>query len=965
MAELIEILSPSALKDLETLNKGLLETIKRVDQVGQSMGNITTPSASGGALKDLTAEYKKQEQIIQQLQKQITKLSQVKTQSNAKTSEEIVNQRALAQNSDRQARATSNLVGAYARLNAQYQIAEKRVLDLRASQTASNREIRQAQREFDALRAKIMQADNAVGRWNRSGERTLAGFKDLLGAFGVAGGVYMFAQLTTATIRLIKELQGLNLALEQVSETQAEYAQNLEFIQKTSEDFGLSVNDLTKQFTQFYVSAKDKISGEEIQGIFRSIAKAGATMGLSVQQQERAFLAINQMMSKGTVQAEELRGQLGEALPGAFGIMAKAIGVTEKELGDMLKAGEVAAADVLPKFAQALEKAYGIESITKVQTLQAETNRLSNAWTNLIKTIDSGDGPISKVLINAITLLKQAVNLTERITKGADARANDALKAGIEFGRQQHKEAMTNIQKELQSRMYSAEFIDAALKQKEKERAERVIKSNNEAIERFRRDNETLERAIENREGGFIGQGRNRSAYNRNIIQINRLKGEIVLMNKVLQGSESLYQKKTEKIEQNTNAVNQNTNATKNNNALKAEERQLLIGSVEWYEKQIATLRQQQKELSRSSAEYEKFNQEIDKFVFGIERITNQLKSKGIAEKQGIDITKESEQSLKEWGDQTERNAKLLKQLKDETDAFLQSVAVGSLGNLGMGSLEQFFDGTFDRLIAGAETFEEKFAVTFGAVADVAKETFALISQFSQENFDAQFRRLEQEKEVALLFAGESADARERIEEQYESKRRAIQRRQAEAQKRLAIFSIITDTAKGVAAALGTLNIPLSVIIGALGLARLAQVQSQQIPEFWKGTDNAPEGWAWTQEKGREIITDAKGKIKSVGSDNGRKLTYLSKGDKVYTNEETRNFERNLNSMLIGQQIEMPKTNFYGLTKEDLRVEVDRLLQKDSVFINVDKNGLNTFVQNGNTRKILLNNHLRLQGRNV
>ena len=66
-------------------------------------------------------------------------------------------------------------------------------------------------------------------------------------------------------------------------------------------------------------------------------------MGLSVENQERAFLALNQMMSKGTVQAEELRGQLGEALPGAFGIMAKAVGVTEKELQNMMKAGEVLA----------------------------------------------------------------------------------------------------------------------------------------------------------------------------------------------------------------------------------------------------------------------------------------------------------------------------------------------------------------------------------------------------------------------------------------------------------------------------------------------------------------------------------------------------------------------------------------------------------------------------------------------
>jgi tape measure domain-containing protein len=140
-------------------------------------------------------------------------------------------------------------------------------------------------------------------------------------------------------------------------------------------------------------------------------------MGLSLEQQNRAFLAINQMMSKGTVQAEELRGQLGEALPGAFTIMAKAIGVTEKELGNMLKRGEVLAKDVLPAFATELEKAYGIENITNVKTLTAETNRLGNAWTNFVKEIDSGNGIISKFLTTMIGGITELIKDVSRLQK--------------------------------------------------------------------------------------------------------------------------------------------------------------------------------------------------------------------------------------------------------------------------------------------------------------------------------------------------------------------------------------------------------------------------------------------------------------------------------------------------------------------------------------------------------------------
>ena len=122
------------------------------------------------------------------------------------------------------------------------------------------------------------------------------------------------------------------------------------------------------------------------------------------------YLALEQMLSKGKVTTEELRRQLGERLPGAFGIMAEAIGVTTQELDKMLRAGEILSADALPKFAEALEKAYGIENIENVRTLQAETSRLSNAWTNFIGNVTESDGVISKVLNSLLRGITYAIN---------------------------------------------------------------------------------------------------------------------------------------------------------------------------------------------------------------------------------------------------------------------------------------------------------------------------------------------------------------------------------------------------------------------------------------------------------------------------------------------------------------------------------------------------------------------------
>ena len=81
-----------------------------------------------------------------------------------------------------------------------------------------------------------------------------------------------------------------------------------------------------------------------------AVSKAATTLGLSSSEADGALLAVSQMMSKGTVQAEELRGQLGERLPGAFQIAARAMGVSTSELGKMLEAGQVIAEDFLPQY---------------------------------------------------------------------------------------------------------------------------------------------------------------------------------------------------------------------------------------------------------------------------------------------------------------------------------------------------------------------------------------------------------------------------------------------------------------------------------------------------------------------------------------------------------------------------------------------------------------------------------------
>lgn len=231
----------------------------------------------------------------------------------------------------------------------------------------------------------------------------------------------------------------------------------------------------------------------------------------------------------------------------------------------------------------------------------------------------------------------------------------------------------------------------------------------------------------------------------------------------------------------------------------------------------------------------------------------------------------------------TEREIKKLEEYKKLLEDTYKGFIDDFGSNSGFGKLLDIFGGGLDK-------FKGDAVATALAVSEAFQEAFNTISESSQANFDAEYNRLSMQKEIALQFAGESATAKEEIDRQYEERRKSIARREAEAAKRLAIFNIAINTAQAIVGALATLPspaaVPTSIAVGIIGAAQIALVASQQIPQFWKGTDNAPEGLAWTQEKGAEVITDKKGNVKTLGNNKGAQLTYLEQGDKVYKSRQ-------------------------------------------------------------------------------
>jgi lambda family phage tail tape measure protein len=195
-------------------------------------------------------------------------------------------------------------------------------------------------------------------------------------------------------------------------------AKEFAYVTKLADDLGLQLTSTAQAYASFAAASKGTaLEGEGARKVFESISKAAAVMGLSSEQASGALLALQQMVSKGTVQAEELRGQLGERLPGAFQIAAKAMGVTTAELGKMLEQGQIVASDFLPKFADALNAYLGDAPEKAANRLDASVNRMDNAWERLKRSL--GDSGFSESMAGQYNILTDAFNGVSEAIDGA------------------------------------------------------------------------------------------------------------------------------------------------------------------------------------------------------------------------------------------------------------------------------------------------------------------------------------------------------------------------------------------------------------------------------------------------------------------------------------------------------------------------------------------------------------------
>lgn len=222
-------------------------------------------------------------------------------------------------------------------------------------------------------------------------ERISASVSNAINRFAGLGAAIATVSLAVKPVfDLAIQVDALQRALKTITGTSQEANSQLEFLRKTADFSGLSFTKTADSFVRFTASMRTAgISAADTQKVFFATANAAGNLGLSSDKTTHILDALGQMASKGVVSMEELRQQLGESLPGALGLMAKGLGITQSQLVKLVESGKLLTQDALVPLANAMVE-LGSKG-KQVEGLGASFARLSNAISKALQSAtDSG-----------------------------------------------------------------------------------------------------------------------------------------------------------------------------------------------------------------------------------------------------------------------------------------------------------------------------------------------------------------------------------------------------------------------------------------------------------------------------------------------------------------------------------------------------------------------------------------------
>ena len=244
----------------------------------------------------------------------------------------------------------------------------------------------------DLMTKGLNDINSKMGKLEGNLNKAQGGAKKTSSAFQSLGSVWAALAATgvvalgVEVVKTAAKMESMDKSIVFASGSATEGAKNLAFLKNITQTMPIDLMAAKEGFRTFGGAVMgSSLEGESARKIFTAVSKSASVMGMSADNTKGIFLALGQMVSKGTVQAEELRGQLGERLPGAFAMASKVMGLSTSKMADFMKAGMITAEDLLPRLAAEMERTYSKGMGSANDSINAHIIKLGNLKTELIE----------------------------------------------------------------------------------------------------------------------------------------------------------------------------------------------------------------------------------------------------------------------------------------------------------------------------------------------------------------------------------------------------------------------------------------------------------------------------------------------------------------------------------------------------------------------------------------------------
>ena len=826
----------------------------------------------------------------------------------------------------------------------------------------------------------------------------LTGMVKLGGKILIAKEIYDTA---IAMARMGSQVEGLNAQMKFLTGSSSAAQAQIESLRSLANNFGVSFETASGAYKSFATSAT--LAGQSLEATndqFKAVVVASRAMGLSAEQMDGAFRAFEQSLSKGVLQAEELRGQLSERIPGAFAMTAQAVGVTEAELGKMISSGNVMAKDVLPLLAIQMQQTFGPQMLEMSDSLGASMERFFNNVKNGAKDASGVVGPALKYLFDSFNSWDKGVrNAYDKVTMASGeyaAKQIRTIKENIKYNAEM--EVSQNQVLIAQERGIKASEVTRA------DAARRALQTTNQSFE-------ALKSAAEGygRTDPRILQEYQYAMVRRNVMmnEVKKEKEAVVLRQKIVEDAakgnaekekkaakskadaaekERLRQLKADfdaektrieeaqKIAEIELAQSKKDAATKAEDALRIEEKYLqdLIALREKYAKKEPKLA---KEFTKGKAVEQAQLGAVQGAIptAGVDVRIKELGKVRAAEEKAQDEAYQLElkavqsrmdiaQSEIDAMDVFEQQKRKLK-IESEIKANEETMAVNEkFMNEGNADALAAVDTQNAELIARNKALQRELtaidkegnqerADLVSAWGQHIQSVFNGAMNLYQQNLNADLEATSLRYKEEERLAGDNKQKLTELAEKQRNEEREIKRKQFEAQKIQAVAEVVFQTAPIIAKyGAEIFTIPLALAAVAAQAAQIGFILAQPVPEFADGTKGRKfkGGRAMVGERGVEKVVTESGKVYYTPPT--ATLVDLPRGAQVIPNHELRKelFYASNMSRASGAMVDPLAT---GIS------EIGGILKSLPIHqINMDERGFEKYIRTPKRATKILNN---------